>query len=320
MSLWLIGAGSMAQDYAKVLLALDQSFIVVGRSEPSALLFEERVGCAVRRGGLESSLQREQAPEQAVVAVGVEQLASTAVALIKAGTKRILLEKPGGLNLSEIDSLDQYACEHGAQVLIAYNRRFYGSVEQARQCILEDGGVLSAHFEFTEWSHVIAPLQKADGVKEHWLLGNSSHVIDLAFHLIGKPVDWKSWHSGSIDWHPSAARFSGAGRTENGVLFSYLSDWQAPGRWGVEILTRKRRLILRPLEQLKVINLGSVLLEPVEALNTFDDDYKPGLYKQTKAFLVGDDALFCKLSEQVKNVQMYSEMAGYVCGCVLPRS
>ena len=311
MSLWLIGAGSMAQDYVKVLLALDQSFIVVGRSEPSALLFEERVGRAVRRGGLESSLQRDQAPEQVIVAVGVEQLASTAVGLIKAGTKRILLEKPGGLNLSEIDSLNKYACEHGARVLIAYNRRFYGSVEQARQYILEDGGVLSAHFEFTEWSHVIAPLQKADGVKEHWVLGNSSHVIDLAFHLIGRPADWKSWHSGSIDWHPTAARFSGAGRSENGVLFSYLSDWQAPGRWGVEILTRKRRLILRPMEQLQVINLGSVVVEPVEALTTLDKDYKPGLYAQTKAFLSGDDTLFCKLSEQVRNVQMYSEMAGY---------
>ena len=301
----------MAQDYAKVLLALDQSFIVVGRSEPSALLFEEKIGRAVMRGGLESFLQTERAPEQAIVTVGVEQLASTAVALIKAGTKRILLEKPGGLNLSEIDSLDQYASEHGAKVLIAYNRRFYGSVEQVRRCILEDRGVLSAHFEFTEWSHVIAPLQKADGVKEHWVLGNSSHVIDLAFHLIGKPVDWKSWHAGSLDWHPKAARFAGAGVTENGVLFSYLSDWQAPGRWGVELLTRKRRLILRPMEQLLIVNLGSVVVEPVEAANTIDDDYKPGLYKQAKAFLSGDDTLFCKLSEQVRNVQMYSEMAGY---------
>jgi predicted dehydrogenase len=311
VSLWLIGAGSMSQDYAKVLLALDQSFIVVGRSEPSALLFEQRVGRPVKRGGLETSLQSEQAPEQAIVAVGVEQLAATTFALIKAGTKQILLEKPGGLNLAEIDSLDQYASEYGAQVLIAYNRRFYGSVDQARRYILEDGGILSAHFEFTEWPHKIAPLQMADGVKEHWVLGNSSHVIDLAFHLIGRPTDWKSWHSGYIDWHPASARFSGAGISENGVLFSYLSDWQAPGRWGLEILTRKRRLILRPLEQLQVVNLGSVVVEPAEAVNMLDNDYKPGLYKQTKAFLSGDDTLFCKLSEQVRNVQIYSEMAGY---------
>lgn len=311
MSIWLIGAGLMAQDYAKVLEALQQPFAVIGRSESSALVFEEKIGHSVNRGGLDCALQNSEAPELAIVAVGVEQLASTTEALIKAGTKRILLEKPGGLNLAEIDSLNRCAGEHSAEVLIAYNRRFYGSVEQARQFIDEDGGVLSAQFEFTEWSHTIAPLQKATGVKAHWVLGNSSHVIDLAFHLVGLPADWRSWYAGSIDWHPSSARFAGAGITEKGVMFSYVSDWQAPGRWGVELMTRKRRLILRPMEQLQVTKLGSVAVEPVEATNTLDKAFKPGLYQQTKAFLAGDDALFCTLSEQVRNVQLYSKMAGY---------
>lgn len=311
MSLWLIGAGLMAQDYAKVLLALDQSFIVVGRSESSALLFEEKIGLAVKRGGLESALQSEQVPGTAIVAVGVEQLASTAIALIKAGTKRILLEKPGALNLAEIDSLDQHASDHGAQVLIAYNRRFYGSVDKVRRYILEDGGVLSAQFEFTEWSHLIAPLKKASGVKEHWVLGNSSHVIDLVFHLIGSPTDWGSWHLGSMEWHPTSARFAGAGITENGILFSYLTDWQAPGRWGIEILTQNRRLILRPMEQLQVMSLGRVESEPIQPLSQLDIDYKPGLYRQTAAFLAGKNELFCTLSEQTRNAYIYSRIAGY---------
>jgi predicted dehydrogenase len=312
MSIWLIGAGPMAQDYAKVLEALQQPFAVIGRSESSALVFEENTGHSVTRGGLDCALHHSKAPEVAIVAVGVEQLASTTEALIKAGSKRILLEKPGGLNRAETDSIDQCAVEFGAEVLIAYNRRFYGSVEQSRQLIVEDGGVLSAQFEFTEWSHVIAPLQKAAGVKEHWVLGNSSHVIDLAFHLIGMPADWRCWYAGSIDWHPASARFAGSGISETGVMFSYVSDWQAPGRWGLEIMTKKRRLILRPIEQLQVTKLGSVAVEPVQATNTLDKDFKPGLYQQTKAFLVGDDALFCTLSEQVRNVRIYSQMAGYV--------
>lgn len=311
MSIWLVGAGPMAQDYSKVLLALDQSFAVIGRGEYSARVFEEKTGHLVTRGGLASALQNDEAPEIAIVAVGVEQLAHSTEALIKAGTKRILLEKPGGLNWAEIDALHRIADEHGAEVLIAYNRRFYGAVEQARQYIDEDGGVLSAQFEFTEWSHLIAPLHKSTGVKEHWVLGNSSHVIDLAFQLIGVPTDWHSWHAGSIDWHPTSARFAGAGVTERGVMFSYTSDWQAPGRWGLEIMTRKRRLILRPMEQLQVTNLGSVAVESVEALNTLDKDFKPGLYQQIKAFLAGENALFCTLSEQVRNVQIYSQMAGY---------
>lgn len=311
MSIWLIGAGPMAQDYAKVLQALNQPFAVIGRSKSSALVFEENTGHPVIRGGVDGALQNSKAPKMAIISVGVEQLASTAGLLIQTGTKRILLEKPGGLNFAEIDLLDRCASEHDADVFIAYNRRFYGSVEQARQSIVEDGGVLSAQFDFTEWSHVIAPLVKGTGVKEHWLLANSTHVIDLAFHLIGQPQDWKCWHAGSIDWHPASARFAGAGVTENGVMFSYMSDWQAPGRWGLEIMTKKQRLILRPMEQLQVTQLGSVAIEPVEAMNTLDKDYKPGLYQQTKAFLAGDDALFCTLSEQVRNVRIYSQMAGY---------
>ena len=311
MSLWLIGAGSMAQDYARVLQGIDLPFEVIGRGADSADKFEKATGKSVRIGGLADALRLGGAPEKAIVAVGVEQLALTTADLIRAGVKRIMVEKPAGLDLAEIESLNRIAEENESSVLIAYNRRFYGSVQQARQCIVEDGGVLSAQFEFTERSHVIAPLVKGAGVKEHWLLGNSTHVIDLAFHLIGRPVDWKCWRAGSIDWHPAAARFVGAGITEQSVMFSYLADWQAPGGWGIELLTAKRRLILRPIEQLQVTRLGTVKIEAMEPLDNIDQDSKPGLYRQTKAFLEGNDYLFCTLPEQVENVRIYSEMAGY---------
>lgn len=312
MSLWLIGAGAMAQDYAQVLQSIDLPFEVLGRGAVSADKFEKAIGKSVRTGRLANALIAGKIPEKAIVAVGVEQLAHTTAELIHAGVKRIMVEKPAGLDLAEIESLNRIAEKNRASVLLAYNRRFYGSVQQARECIAEDGGILSAQFEFTEWSHVIAPLVKGAGVKERWLLGNSTHVIDLAFHLIGRPADWKCWYAGSIDWHPAAARFAGAGVTEQNVMFSYSADWQAPGRWGVELLTTKRRLILRPIEQLKVTPLGTVKVEMMDPLDNLDQDYKPGLYRQTQAFLTGKDHLFCTLPEQVKNVRMYSEMAGYL--------
>ena len=311
MSLWLIGAGGMAQKYAQVLQGLHLPFEVIGRGADSAAKFENATGKSVRTGGLTDALRADKAPAKAIVAVGVEQLAPTTAELIRAGVKRIMVEKPAGLDLVEIESLNRIAEENGASVLLAYNRRFYGSVQQARQYIAEDDGVLSAQFEFTEWSHVIAPLVKGSGVKERWLLGNSSHVIDLAFHLIGRPADWKCWHAGSIDWHPAAARFAGAGITEQNVMFSFLADWQAPGRWGLELLTAKRRLILRPMEQLQVTPLGTVKIEAMPPLDNLDQDYKPGLYRQTQAFLEGNDHLFCTLQEQVENVRIYSKIAGY---------
>lgn len=311
MSLWLIGAGTMAQDYAKVLQNLGQDFEVIGRGAVSAEKFEFVSGHLVRQGGLSSTLATSGAPEQAIVAVGVEGLAKQATELIEAGTRRILLEKPGGLNTIEIRALQQTAAKHQAAVLIAYNRRFYASTSLAIKLIAEDGGATSCTFEFTEWSHVIAPMIKAPGVKEAWLLANSTHVIDLAFHLCGFPKAWQAWHGGSLDWHPSAARFCGSGITEQGVFFSYHADWEAPGRWGVEVLTRKRRFIFRPMERLQVTPLGSVRIESVEIDSQLDKAFKPGLFEQTKAFLAQDDHLFCTVDEQLRHCAIYDEMAGY---------
>lgn len=311
MSLWLIGASTMAQDYAKVLQDFGQNFEVIGRNAASAGKFELATGHPVRQGGLSVALAVSGAPELAIITVGVEQLASVATELIKAGTRRILLEKPGGLNTVEIGALKQIAVKHNADVMIAYNRRFYTSTALARKLIAEDGGATSCIFEFTEWSHVVAPLTKAPGVKEAWFLANSTHVVDLAFHLCGFPKDWHAWHGGSLDWHPSAARFCGSGITEQGVFFSYYADWEAPGRWGLEVLTRKHRFIFRPLEQLQVVQVGSVKVENIELDDRVDKEFKPGLYRQTKAFLNQDDSQFCSINEQLQHIAVYNEMAGY---------
>jgi predicted dehydrogenase len=310
--LWMIGAGPMARDYAKVLQGQGRTCVVIGRGEESARAFAQHTGIEAHPGGLASALGRSSAPREAIVTVGVEQLAPAAEALIGAGTRRILLEKPGGLHLGELQSLGAKARATGAEVWIAYNRRFYASVRKAREWIEADGGVVSCFFEFSELSHRIAPLQKAAGVKEHWVLGNSSHVIDLAFWLCGRPSQWSVWQDGSLPWHPAAARFAGSGITERGSLFSYLAEWEGPGRWGLELNTRERRLFLRPMEQLQQMQVGTVQIEPVELEDALDQQYKPGLYAQVEAFLTGHGREnLCSLEDQVTAVADYTRMAGY---------
>ena len=312
-SLWLIGAGPMAQAYAPALLELSVPFSVIGRSSSSAAALTESVGVPVLTGGLEHILNRQTAPEQAIVAVGVEALAATAQLLLEAGTRRLLIEKPGALNLAELQQLQSVAQQTGAEVWIAYNRRFYASVLRLRQLIIADGGITSASFEFTEWSHQIRDLKKGPGVKEHWLLGNSSHVIDLAFDLIGFSAegDWQAWHSGSLDWHPAAASFHGAGITERRFPFSYQADWEAPGRWGIELLTRRNRYLLRPLESLQAIPLGKLAAESIEIDCELDQRFKPGVFRQVQAFTTGDTNQMCSLSEQVEAFGIYNRIAGY---------
>jgi hypothetical protein len=308
---WLIGAGQMAQDHLKVLNALAVPVTVIARSKASAEKFSAITGHQAHAGGVSWALDNLEAPKQAVVAVNIENLASVAAQLIEAGTQRILLEKPGALDRNEIRRLDQLASARGASVLIGYNRRFHAATYAARQMMEADGGATSCNFEFTEWAHTITPLQLDQRVKQHWLMGNSSHVVDLAFHLCGLPAEWSCFHGGSMEWHKKAARFSGAGITQRGVFFNYGADWEAPGRWGVEVMTRARRFIFRPLEKLQVTPIASVKVELLELDYSLDERFKPGLYRQTEAFLNGVDENFCTLTEQASNFDNYYRMAGY---------
>ncbi|MDE2290750.1 MAG: hypothetical protein KGL53_01600, partial [Elusimicrobia bacterium] len=128
-------------------------------------------------------------------------------------------------------------------------------------------------------------LRRPARVKANWLFLNSSHVIDLAFHLGGSPSLLSSFTAGRTPWHHSAGAFAGAGRTEGGALFSYRADWRAPGRWSVELCTRKRRLSLCPLETLSVQAGEGRPYEPFALKDSYDRAFKPGLLAMTKAFL-----------------------------------
>ncbi|MEA3521786.1 MAG: Gfo/Idh/MocA family oxidoreductase [Campylobacterota bacterium] len=312
-NVWLIGAGPMAQDYIKVLEGLNTNFTVVGRGQETAQKCEEATGCEVVIGGLKSFLTMQPEPcSHAIVSVGVEKLYETTKELLAYGIKNILVEKPAGLHQHEFEDLVSLTKEKSANVFVAYNRRFYAAVLQAQEIIKEDGGVTSFNFEFTEWGHVIAPLQKAEGVKEKWFLGNSTHVVDLAFFLGGEPKEICSFTNGNLDWHPSSSVFSGAGKSDRNALFSYHANWESAGRWSVEVLTKEHRLILRPMEKLQIQKRGAIAQNFVEEIDyALDDTYKPGLYLQTKNFLEESTESFCTIEEQLKMYNTYDQMAGY---------
>jgi len=312
-NIWLIGAGAMAQDYIKVLNAMEKKFIVIGRSEQSAKECGKTTSCEVIRGGLKQFLDtRPGLPSHAIVSVGVESLYKTTKELLDYGVKNILVEKPGAMHKNEFEDLNKTAKKCNANVLIAYNRRFYASVLKAKEIIEKDGGVLSFNFEFTEWAHVIGPLKKGKGVKEKWFLSNSTHVVDLAFYLGGKPKEISTFTGGSLDWHASASNFSGAGVSEAGALFNYQANWESAGRWGVEILTKEHRLIFRPMEKLQIQNKGAIAQNFDESIDyTIDELYKPGLYVQTKNFLNNDYTGMCTLDEQKDMLDIYNQIAGY---------
>ena len=308
--IWIIGAGGIAQEYAKVLQAMNREFLMVGRGETNARVAREALHCNVVSGGLDHYLQSlPPVPQAAIVAVNLECLAPVCLSLMEYGVKSILCEKPGFLFPEECGAACEAAARHGARVFLAYNRRCFASVQEAQRIIREDGGLKSFNFEFTEWGHVIMRDPRPESHFQNWFYANSSHVADLAFFLGGTPVQMSSYVSGELPWHKPAV-FAGSGITDKGALFSYQANWAAPGRWGVELLTSKHRLYLRPMESLQIQNLGSVAVQPVDIDDHLDKEFKPGFYLETQRFLDGDFESLCSIQDQQSHLAVYNKILG----------
>lgn len=298
----LIGTGPMALDYAKVLLAQGKIFKVIGRGIQSSLIFEKNCGIKPIIGGIDLYLKNNilKSNTSCIIATGTEILMPILKKIVLAGANKVLIEKPAAISIEELLENETFLKPFSEKVYIAYNRRFYASVIEAKKLIEEDGGLKSMHFEFTEWAHKIEPLEKAPGVKENWFFANSTHVVDLAFNLAGKPSDWKAFNKGGdIYWHKKT-NFAGAGITENDVLFSYLSNWESAGRWGIELMTNKKRIYLKPLEGIDIQLKGSIQIELHLYDDSLDKNYKPGIFLQTLSFFGNNNSL-CKLSEHIYN-------------------
>lgn len=305
----LVGAGNMAAEYAKILISQQIDFVCVGNSERGCEKFLHKTGVRAISGGIEKYLNNSTIEfTHAIVCSNVEFLGENTITLLQYGVPNILVEKPGSISFHELKNINNKSAEIGASVFIAYNRRFYASVQEAIRIIENDGGVLSFNFEFTEWGHQISKLDKPAIVKNAWLIANSSHVIDLAFFIGGKPESMNSWVGGKTTWHDGSAIYVGAGVSESGALFTYNANWIAPGRWGVEWLTAKHRIILKPLEELRIQEIGTVKISQMDIDNSNDCTYKPGLYSQVECFLEKRHECMVTIEQQLEMIQIYEKM------------
>lgn len=302
----LIGAGPMAMAYAVVLKDMGVNTRVIGRGEASAANFKEKTGLDVRIGGLVDYLASgEGLPDFAIVSTPIDALSPNTKALIAAGIKNILVEKPAGLTPEETQELADFSAANHANVYVAYNRRFYSSVMAARKLIAADGGATSLRMEFSEFAFRIKDVPTAAHIKSQWLYANSTHVLDMGFFLAGYPNSISGMQAGGSYWHPAGSQFVGHGQLENGGLFSYHADWDAAPRWMVEVMTPKRTLMFNPLEKLNERSPEGFVITAVELEDDLDTRFKPGLYAQTDAFLKEDTAYLATIAshaDHMKNI------------------
>lgn len=285
----IVGAGIIAQEYVKVSIAQNFTPVVITRGQLKAKqLHDLYPHVKVETGGLENFLYNNECPLYAIVAAPVEYLATATKLLINNGCKHVLVEKPLTLNIDEASEILRLSKDNNCEVVIAFNRRSYQSVIHAKKLIQNDGGISSIHFDFTEAIFRIDPGNYTEDVTKFWGIANSSHVIDTAFYLAGKPkwIECRQYGN-SVAWHQAGSIFTGFGETEYNVPFTYHSNWGAPGRWNIEVMTPKRKLMFSPMERLKQQVENSFFIEEVETDYDLDIKFKPGFYWQVQQFFMG---------------------------------
>ncbi len=289
--IWVLGAGDMAQAHLHALAALGtpcESVLLIGRSPERVRALAASFGVRGLDGGVKA-LAGLPAPRAAIVAVTVDALADVTRAVIRAGARTVLVEKPAVLSSAALRELADFAARHETRLFIGFNRRFYPSIDAARRIISADGGVLSGTFDFTEIeSRVHAGPVHTPATLARWGLVNSLHVIDTFAELVGGLASLRPLRTGALPWHPSGATFAGCGVTRGGALFSYHAAWSGAGRWRIELTTPKNRLVLCPLESLCVQAKDSFDLAPV-SLTPAPLDAKPGIAEELAALLAAAD-------------------------------
>jgi predicted dehydrogenase len=312
LSIAVVGAGNIAREYIKVIQALGHKAIVIGRGEKNIDEVKSIfAGVTASSGGLENYLKTNKTPKYAIVATPIDHLAEATRKLLQVGCKSILVEKPLTYSIEQAEKLAQLAAERQAEVYIAFNRRSYMSVQKARELIKEDGGISSFHFDFTEAIFRINPKNYSKETNRLWGIANSSHIIDTAFYLGGKPARMECRKYGDlIEWHPTGSTFTGLGETEKGLPFTYHANWGCPGKWNIEIMTQERKLILSPMERLHQQIQGSFRVEPVDIDYKVDDDYKPGFYNQVQLWIDGESSLM-KLENMAEEISIICQIFRY---------
>ena len=313
MDIIIVGAGSMSVAYAKTLQHLGLPFRCFGRGEASAKRFEAETGIPAGTGPLKDQFDAVGVTgARAIVAVNINQLSGVCTTLLEAKVHSILVEKPGGVNLADIQELSDRDVHD--QIHVAYNRRFLKSTQKALEIIEEDGGAQTLHFEFTELPDRLSSL----GVHPPEVLANlpyanSSHVFDMAFYL-GQAEDTLSDVSisgavrqGEISWHPDGSRFASCGTIADRSLYTCFADWRSGGNWSVEISTANRRLRLRPLETLTQQMRETFDLVPVE-LSLDPDGLKPGLPDMVADFIHQGGQNLPNMRCQIARMAVFAKM------------
>ena len=306
----IIGGGDITQEYAKSLECLDISNVtIITNSKKNPKLFSKKFDYKILSGGYEKHVPSIKKQDLVIIATPTELLCPACNLCLDNGQNNILIEKPGSLYTNDLKLLAKKS--KGCRIRIGLNRLCYPNVHLLKKLCKNE--ILSCKFDLTEWTHKIPMNKYTKDEYRLWGISNSIHLISLVFELIGMPEKITCSHQGSFDWHPSGSIFTGSGISCNTIPFSYHANWESPGRWMVEIMTKNKSYRLMPIEGLFVCEKGSVDWNPV-SFNSTSSKTKPGILEQVVIMLndnLEKDCPLTTLEQSINYIKIAKKIFNY---------
>lgn len=206
--------------------------------------------------------------------------------LAMASGKPILVEKPVSIGAA---LLSEYADTAPENVIVAFNRRHYNTVQKAREFVAARSVIRAS---MTLPDKVLA----GDQMPYYYIYENSVHGLDMLAFIFGPLVIEKVVAANPDD--PFFGR-QALLRTKNQNLISLSMNWRAPSNFGLSIDDANTRIDLVPFEKIQQYQ-GMDVIDPsdecparqyvpklVSSSNVFDGasaSLKPGFGEQSEEF------------------------------------
>lgn len=273
----ILGAGYMADEYVRVILKHPrfQVIAVVSPGAVSAKRLASKYNNQFEGLADAEELFASNRIDAAIVAVPEENCLQVVLNLLRFDST-LLIEKPAGLDLFEARELSKMGKQYQGTNFVAFNRRYYSSCKLALGQFASDDGprlidVLDQQDPILALSAGFSPK-----VVDKWMYANSIHIVDLARSFARGSVEKVS--TGEWPFNPhQRVRFAEV-HFNSGDFFRYLAAWNAPGPWSVDITTPRKRVTLKPLEDVYVQEEGNRFQRKIRT-SIRDKRFKPGLWE-----------------------------------------
>tara|TARA_B100001057_G_scaffold428096_1_gene453289 strand:+ start:11462 stop:12403 length:942 start_codon:yes stop_codon:yes gene_type:complete len=278
----LIGAGRMSVEHIRVFNKIKNVNIsaISSRTKKKIIQIKKNYPSIKMYTDINKMINTEN-PDGIIIAVNENSLLDVCRKVF-AFSQPLLIEKPIGYNLNQNQKILRLMNKYKKKnCYVALNRRYFNSTKNLLTNLSKDKGKKKIYINDQQYNLKKMYPHKANVILKNMMFANSVHLIDYVDILSkGKIKNVKS----SIKREGKISNVLSNINLSSGDAITYKALWNKDSKWSVSVFTKRFFYELKPLEELKILNLKNLHIRKFPK-NKLDTIYKPGFMLQAIDFI-----------------------------------